>query len=48
MSGAPARPFEAPGIAAPEPGLTPQAMIDRAIALRPKLIAAQADTEERT
>src|SRR6185437_8659131 len=48
MSGAPARQVEAPGIAAPEPELTPQALIDRAIALRPKLIAAQADTEERT
>jgi 3-hydroxy-9,10-secoandrosta-1,3,5(10)-triene-9,17-dione monooxygenase len=43
-----AREADAPGIAAPEPDLTPQAMIDRAIALRPKLIAAQADTEERT
>jgi 3-hydroxy-9,10-secoandrosta-1,3,5(10)-triene-9,17-dione monooxygenase len=32
----------------PEPDLTPEAMIARAVALRPKLIAAQAETEERT
>jgi 3-hydroxy-9,10-secoandrosta-1,3,5(10)-triene-9,17-dione monooxygenase len=33
---------------APEPDLTPQEMVARAIALRPKLIAQQAETEERT
>jgi 3-hydroxy-9,10-secoandrosta-1,3,5(10)-triene-9,17-dione monooxygenase len=32
----------------PEPDLTPAELIARAIALRPKLIAAQAETEERT
>jgi 3-hydroxy-9,10-secoandrosta-1,3,5(10)-triene-9,17-dione monooxygenase len=32
----------------PEPDLTPAELIARAVALRPKLIAAQADTEERT
>jgi 3-hydroxy-9,10-secoandrosta-1,3,5(10)-triene-9,17-dione monooxygenase len=32
----------------PEPDLTPEEMIARAVALRPKLIAAQAETEERT
>ena len=32
----------------PEPDLTPDELIARAIALRPKLIAAQAETEERT
>ena len=32
----------------PEPGLTPQQMIERAIALRPELIADQAETEKRT
>jgi 3-hydroxy-9,10-secoandrosta-1,3,5(10)-triene-9,17-dione monooxygenase len=32
----------------PEPELTPAELIARAIALRPKLIAAQAETEERT
>jgi len=32
----------------PETGLTPQVLIDRAIALRPRLIAEQAATEERT
>ena len=32
----------------PEPDLTPDELIRRAIALRPKLIAAQAETEERT
>jgi 3-hydroxy-9,10-secoandrosta-1,3,5(10)-triene-9,17-dione monooxygenase len=32
----------------PEPDLTPKQMIDRAIALRPELIAEQAATEERT
>ena len=35
-------------IAPPEPDLTPEELIARAVALRPKLIAAQADTEERT
>ena len=35
-------------IAAPEPDLTPDELVARAVALRPKLIAAQADTEERT
>jgi 3-hydroxy-9,10-secoandrosta-1,3,5(10)-triene-9,17-dione monooxygenase len=32
----------------PEVGVTPQTLIDRAIALRPKLIEEQAATEERT
>jgi 3-hydroxy-9,10-secoandrosta-1,3,5(10)-triene-9,17-dione monooxygenase len=32
----------------PEPDLTPDELIARAIAMRPKLIAAQAETEERT
>src|SRR3954467_7806105 len=32
----------------PEPDLTPQEMIDRAIALRPRLVEQQAETEERT
>ena len=32
----------------PEPGPTPQELVARAIALRPKLIAQQAETEERT
>jgi 3-hydroxy-9,10-secoandrosta-1,3,5(10)-triene-9,17-dione monooxygenase len=35
-------------IAPPEPDLTPDALIERAVALRPKLIAEQAETEERT
>jgi 3-hydroxy-9,10-secoandrosta-1,3,5(10)-triene-9,17-dione monooxygenase len=34
--------------APPEPDLTPQEMIERAIAMRPQLIAEQAATEERT
>jgi len=33
---------------APEPELTPQELIERAIALRPELIADQAETEKRT
>ena len=37
-----------PAAGPPEPDLTPQEMIARAVALRPKLIAAQAETEERT
>ena len=32
----------------PEPGLTQEAMIERAIAMRPELIADQAQTEQRT
>ena len=32
----------------PEPDLTPQGMIDRAVALRPRLVEEQAQTEERT
>ena len=32
----------------PEPDLTPQQMIERAVALRPRLIAQQAECEERT
>jgi 3-hydroxy-9,10-secoandrosta-1,3,5(10)-triene-9,17-dione monooxygenase len=32
----------------PEPDLTPQGMIDRAVALRPQLVEQQAETEERT
>jgi len=36
------------GIAPPEPGLTPGEMIARAVALRPRLIEAQAECEERT
>jgi 3-hydroxy-9,10-secoandrosta-1,3,5(10)-triene-9,17-dione monooxygenase len=35
-------------IAPPEPDLTPQEMIARAVALRPELIDAQAEVEERT
>ena len=35
-------------VSPPEPGLTPQEMIDRAIALRPLLVADQAETEKRT
>jgi 3-hydroxy-9,10-secoandrosta-1,3,5(10)-triene-9,17-dione monooxygenase len=34
--------------APPEPGLTPDEMIERAIALRPALVADQAETETRT
>jgi 3-hydroxy-9,10-secoandrosta-1,3,5(10)-triene-9,17-dione monooxygenase len=37
-----------PGIQPPEPGLTPEEMIARAVALRPALIEAQAECEERT
>ena len=33
---------------APEPDLTPGELIDRAIALRPRLVEQQAQTEERT
>jgi 3-hydroxy-9,10-secoandrosta-1,3,5(10)-triene-9,17-dione monooxygenase len=40
------RPAAAPS--PPEPDLTPEQLIARAVALRPKLIAAQAETEERT
>jgi len=36
------------GIAPPEPELTPNEMIARAVALRPKLIEQQAECEERT
>jgi 3-hydroxy-9,10-secoandrosta-1,3,5(10)-triene-9,17-dione monooxygenase len=32
----------------PEPGLTPEEMVARAVALRPRLIADQEDTERRT
>jgi 3-hydroxy-9,10-secoandrosta-1,3,5(10)-triene-9,17-dione monooxygenase len=35
-------------VSPPEPGLTAQEMIERAIALRPELIADQAETEKRT
>ena len=35
------------GISPPEPDLTPQEMIDRAIALRPLLREQSADTERR-
>jgi 3-hydroxy-9,10-secoandrosta-1,3,5(10)-triene-9,17-dione monooxygenase len=36
------------GMAPPESGLTPEQMVARAVALRPRLIADQAATEERT
>ena len=36
------------GISPPEPDLTPQEMIDRAVALRPLLREQSAETEERT
>lgn len=36
------------GVAPPEPDLTPEEMVARAVALRPKLIAEQAATERRT
>jgi 3-hydroxy-9,10-secoandrosta-1,3,5(10)-triene-9,17-dione monooxygenase len=42
------QPRAATAIDPPEPDLTPEELIARAIALRPKLIAAQAETEERT
>jgi 3-hydroxy-9,10-secoandrosta-1,3,5(10)-triene-9,17-dione monooxygenase len=35
-------------VSPPEPGLSAQEMIERAIALRPVLIAEQAETEKRT
>lgn len=35
-------------LAAPEPGLTSKELISRAVALRPRLVAEQAETEERT
>jgi 3-hydroxy-9,10-secoandrosta-1,3,5(10)-triene-9,17-dione monooxygenase len=37
-----------PSIAPPEPDLTPEEMIRRAVALRPELVARQAEVEERT
>src|ERR1700733_14468777 len=37
-----------PGLAPPEPDLTPDEMVARAVALRPKLIADQEATEQRT
>ena len=36
------------GVAPPEPDLTPEEMVARAVALRPKLIADQEATEQRT
>jgi len=33
--------------APPEPGLTPETMVARAVALRPRLVSEQAETEER-
>ena len=48
MTGAQVERRAAPANAPPEPDLTPADLIARAVALRPKLIAAQADTEERT
>src|SRR5436853_507695 len=35
-------------VAPPEPGLTPQTLVDRAVALRAELIARQAEVEELT
>jgi 3-hydroxy-9,10-secoandrosta-1,3,5(10)-triene-9,17-dione monooxygenase len=43
-----AQPQTATAIDPPEPDLTPPELVARAIALRQKLIAAQAETEERT
>jgi 3-hydroxy-9,10-secoandrosta-1,3,5(10)-triene-9,17-dione monooxygenase len=39
---------DATTIAPPEPGLTPEALVQRAVDLRPKLIDQQAETEART
>jgi 3-hydroxy-9,10-secoandrosta-1,3,5(10)-triene-9,17-dione monooxygenase len=43
-----ARRKTAAGIAPPEPGLTPDEIVARAAALRPRLVELQAETEERT
>ena len=42
------RPVSAPPFAPPEPDLGPEELVARAISLRPKLIAEQAETEART